>query len=217
MTHNILRNTPTETPLATLLFAHGAGAPMDSNFMSVMSELLCTRHCEVVRFEFPYMAERRVTGKKRPPNTTEVLLESWRQVVAEQREVLPAGRRLLIGGKSMGGRMASMIADELQVDGLVCLGYPFHPPGKPERLRIEHLQRLATPTLIVQGERDPLGNSQEVSGYPLSATIDIQWLSDGDHDFKPRVKSGHTQSQHWEQAADLTLEFIRSLTKKSLV
>ena len=203
--------------MATLFFAHGAGAPMDSNFMNVMSDLLCQRGCEVVRFEFPYMAERRETGKKRPPNTTEVLLESWRQVLAEQHAKLPDGRRLLIGGKSMGGRMASMIADELQVDGLICLGYPFHPPGKPEHLRIEHLQRLITPSLIVQGARDPLGNSQEVSGYPLSPTIDIHWLPDGDHDFKPRVKSGHTQSQHWEQAADLTLEFIRSLTKKSLV
>ncbi len=203
--------------MATLFFAHGAGAPMDSNFMNVMSDLLCQRGCEVVRFEFPYMAERRETGKKRPPNTTEVLLESWRQVLAEQHAKLPDGRRLLIGGKSMGGRMASMIADELQVDGLICLGYPFHPPGKPEHLRIEHLQRLITPSLIVQGARDPLGNSQEVSGYPLSPTIDIHWLPDGDHDFKPRVKSGYTQSQHWEQAADLTLEFIRSLTKKSLV
>ncbi|WP_439176850.1 alpha/beta family hydrolase [Cellvibrio sp. ARAG 10.3] len=215
--HNIIRNMPTQTPLATLFLAHGAGAPMDSDFMETISTLLCQRGCEVVRFEFPYMAERRKSGKKSPPNRTDILLDTWRQVLAEQCHTLASDRPLLIGGKSLGGRMASMVADELEVDGLVCLGYPFHPPGKPENLRTEHLQRLTTPTLIVQGTRDPLGNAQEVSGYALPAGIQIQWLPDGDHDFKPRVKSGYTQAQHWEQASDLTLDFIHSLTKKSLV
>lgn len=214
---NIIRNTPTGVPLATLFLAHGAGAPMDSDFMETISALLCQRDCEVMRFEFPYMAERRKRGKKSPPNRTDILLDTWRQFVAEQRHTLATDRPLLIGGKSLGGRMASMVADELQVDGLVCLGYPFHPPGQPERLRIEHLQALTTPTLIVQGTRDPLGNAQEVNGYALSASINIRWLPDGDHDFKPRVKSGYTQAQHWEQASDLILDFIRSFTRKSLV
>ena len=98
-------------------------------------------------------------------------------------------KTLLIGGKSLGGRIASLVADETEVAGLVCLGYPFHPTGKPEQLRIEHLKSIHTTTLIVQGERDPFGNRQEVAGYKLSKHIRVHWLPDGDHSFKPRKAS----------------------------
>lgn len=214
MNHKLIKNSPAAEPSSSLVLAHGAGAPMDSEFMNAMSGLLCQRGCEVIRFEFPYMAERRVSGGRRPPNPTDVLLKTWRDVVAELRQTLPDRRTLIIGGKSMGGRMASMVADELGVEGLVCLGYPFHPAGKPERLRIDHLRNITTPALFVQGTRDPLGNFEEVSNYPLSEVIQVQWLPDGDHDFKPRVKSGYTQMQHWTQAADLILNFIQSIAKK---
>ena len=121
----------------TLIFAHGAGAPMDSAFMQDMAERLQALGVSVVRFDFPYMAQRRLDGVRRPPNQAAVLLEAWRKVYTEVRAKV-AGP-LVLAGKSMGGRMASMLADELQVQALVCLGYPFYPAGKVDRPRIEHL------------------------------------------------------------------------------
>ena len=108
----------------------------------------------------------------------------------------------------MGGRIASLIADEAGVAGVVCLGYPFHPPGKPERTRIEHLVSLRTPTLIVQGERDPLGTREDLAGYALSAAIHLHWLVDGDHSFKPRKASGRTEMQNWEEGIQAVVEFV---------
>ena len=114
---------------------------------------------------------------------------------------------LIVGGKSMGGRIASMVADECGVAGLVCMGYPFHPPRAPEKLRVAHLQTLRTPSLILQGTRDPFGTPDEVEGYDLSDAIDVHWLEDGDHSFKPRVRSGFTLEQHMNAAADQLAAF----------
>ena len=140
----------------TLILAHGAGAPMDSGFMEEMAARLAAHGVNVLRFEFPYMAQRRQDGGKRPPNPAPKLLECWREVYTTVRPYV-AGR-LAVGGKSMGGRMASLLADELGADALVCLGYPFYAVGKPEKPRVEHLAALKTRTMIVQGERDALGN-----------------------------------------------------------
>src|SRR5580704_4304939 len=148
----------------TVALAHGAGAGMDTPFLNAFAAGIPQEGIRVVRFEFPYMAQRRQTGKGRPPDREPVLRETWLEVV---RELGP--KRLVIGGKSMGGRIASMVADEAGVAGLVCLGYPFHPVGKADRLRVEHLQTLSTPTLIVQGTRDPFGNREEVAAYQLSS------------------------------------------------
>ena len=172
---------------------------MDSPFMEAITAGLVALGLAVVRFEFPYMAQRRLGGTKRPPDRLPVLLDHYRQLHAELRPQV-AGP-LLIGGKSMGGRIASLLADELAVDGLVCLGYPFHPPGKAERLRTEHLAGLRTPALIVQGERDPFGRHEEVVGYALSERIRLHWLNSGDHDFKPLRSSGLSQAQSIENAA----------------
>lgn len=191
----------------TVVLAHGAGAPMDSAFMNEIAQGLAGRNLRVVRFEFPYMHKRRVEGGKRPPDRAPVLLQTWRDVVAALGD--PA--RLIIGGKSMGGRMASMVADEIGVAGLVCLGYPFHAPGKPDAPRTEHLEGLATPALILQGERDPFGGTAEVAGYSLSERIAITWLPDGDHDLKPRKKSGHTHAENMEQAIGAIAAFADSL------
>lgn len=190
----------------TIALAHGAGAPMDSPFMQSFTSGLATQGFRVARFEFPYMVERRETGKKRPPNSAKILLETWASVVDEL-----GASNLVIGGKSMGGRIASMIADEAGVKGLVCLGYPFHPPGKPEKLRVEHLQHLKTPALFLQGDRDTLGNREEVSGYSLSSQIHLHWLQDGDHGFKPRKKSGRSEQQNWDEAISTFAEFVTSL------
>jgi len=191
---------------ATLILAHGAGAPMDSPFMERMSQLLAARGLAVVRFEFPYMASRRANGGRRPPDRQPVLLDSWRQVHALVR--LQVAGPLAIGGKSMGGRMASLLADKLGADALVCLGYPFHPPGNPDKLRTEHLAQLATPTLIVQGERDPFGGRAEVAGYALSPSIQLHWLTTADHDFKPLRSSGLTQELQLQEAAQVTADWL---------
>ncbi|MEW5712914.1 MULTISPECIES: alpha/beta family hydrolase [Pseudomonas] len=190
----------------TLILAHGAGAPMDSSFMNDMSARLAGHGVNVLRFEFPYMAQRRLDGGKRPPNPAPKLLEAWRGVYAEVRRHV-AGK-LAIGGKSMGGRMASLLADELAVDGLVCLGYPFYAVGKPEKPRVEHLAGLNTPTLIVQGERDALGNRVAVAGYELSPSIEVMWLVAGDHDLKPLKASGFSHEQHLEAAAVQVARFL---------
>jgi predicted alpha/beta-hydrolase family hydrolase len=202
---NIIFDGPKNASLSVAL-AHSAGGPMDNPFMAFFAEGLAGRGLRVARFEFPYMVERRTSGKKRPPNTAKVLLETWHQVIAEL-----GAENLVIGGKSMGGRIASMVADEAKVKGLVCLGYPFHPSGKPDKLRIDHLQDLKTPALFLQGDRDSLGNKEDVAGYTVSRKIRLHWLPDGDHGFKPRKKSGRTEQQHWDEALDAFVGFTETL------
>jgi predicted alpha/beta-hydrolase family hydrolase len=192
---------------ATLILAHGAGAGMDTEFMSVFAAGLAERDLRVVRFEFPYMAARRDSGKRRPPDPEPVLRRCWLDVIAS----VDAGT-LIIGGKSMGGRIASLIADETSAAGLVCLGYPFHPTGKPDKLRIEHLKSIRVPTLILQGERDPFGNRAEVAGYKLPAAISVHWLPDGDHSLAPRKASGRTTRDNWNDAIARIAAFVETLT-----
>ncbi len=186
-----------EQAATTILLAHGAGAAMDSAAMTALAKTLADAGFRVARFEFDYMARRRGTGERKPPPRADKLIPEYIATI----EALGAKGHLIIGGKSMGGRVASMIADELyaskRIAGLLCLGYPFHPPEKPEQLRTEHLAALITPTLIVQGTRDPFGTSDEVPSYKLSKKIDILWLEDGDHDLKPRKKvSGFSVADH---------------------
>lgn len=203
----ILLDRPQGAALASLILAHGAGAPMDSPFMQAITERLVARGVAVFRFEFAYMAERRREGRRRPPEPQPRLLEQWRQVYGQVRQ--QTAGRLAIGGKSMGGRMASLLADELQADALVCLGYPFHAAGKPEKPRVAHLGELRTSTLIVQGERDALGNRDTVSGYSLSPAVELQWLAAADHDLKPLKRSGLIHEQHLDSAADWVAEFLQ--------
>ena len=194
---------------ATLILAHGAGAPMDSDFMQQMAQNLAARGVAVLRFEFAYMAARRIDGQKRPPNPQAQLLEQWREVYTQVRQVRQqVAGPLAIGGKSMGGRMASMLADELGADTLVCLGYPFYAVGKPEKPRVAHLGELRTPTLIIQGERDALGDREAVTGYTLAESIKLHWLAAGDHDLKPLKSSGFTHQQHMQTAADAIAQFL---------
>ena len=187
----------------TVVLAHGAGAPMDSPFMERIAGGLAATGLRVVRFEFPYMQRRREGGKAGRPDPPQVATDRWNSVIEEVGE--PS--RLIIGGKSFGGRMASMVADEAGVAGLVCLGYPFHPPGKPERPRTAHLVGLRTPALIVQGTRDPFGSPEEIAGYGLAPSIRFVFLEDGDHSFKPRVRSGQTLERHLATAVDAIAEF----------
>jgi predicted alpha/beta-hydrolase family hydrolase len=198
-----------------IVLAHGAGAPMTSPFMEKMSSLLAERGLEVARFEFAYMAARRTAGARKPPPKAELLTGEYEAVVARLAASLTDGQRLVIGGKSMGGRIASMIAHALHgrgvAAGLVCLGYPFHPPGKPDKLRASHLETLSCPALIVQGERDPFGTRSEVAGYSLSPSIRLHWAPDGDHDLKPRRPLTH--DANLAAAADAIAAFCEKLAK----
>ncbi|MGH9316428.1 MAG: alpha/beta family hydrolase [Thermoanaerobaculia bacterium] len=193
----------------TLVLAHGAGGHMDSPFLNAVAAGVVSGGVRVVRFEFPYMRARRQGGRRGAPDREPVLRESWLAVIGR----LGGRERLVIGGKSLGGRIASLIADEAGVEGLVCLGYPFHPPGNPDRLRTRHLATLRTPTLIVQGTRDPFGPREEVLGYRLSPKIRIVWIEDGDHSLKPRARSGRTEKQNLEEAILATCGFLENLVR----
>ena len=189
-----------------LLLAHGAGAGMDSEFMSAVARGLGALGVRVARFEFEYMARRR-TGVRPPPDRLPRLFARFR---AAAERVGPLDQ-LVIGGKSMGGRIASMLADELGVKGVLCLGYPFHPPTKLEQTRTQHLSSLRSPCLIVQGTRDPFGTREEVAGYALSRSICLEWIEDGDHDLQPRRRSGFDPEAARQQLLLAAASFVRSL------
>lgn len=211
MTERFLIQGPADATF-TILLAHGAGAPMDSVSMNAVADALSTHGFRVARFEFTYMAARRTSGDRKPPPKAETLNPEYKAAIAD----LAAERPLIIGGKSMGGRVASMIADELYSDGaiagLLCLGYPFHPPAKPEQLRTGHLKTMKTPALICQGTRDGFGTLDEVSAYDLSENIEILWLDDGDHDLKPRKKiSGFSVADHLATVGQRTRVWSQNL------
>jgi predicted alpha/beta-hydrolase family hydrolase len=213
-----LRTGPEGAP-ARFLCAHGAGAGMETAFLSTFSALLAERGIATLRFEFAYMAARRSGstggGSRKSPPKAERLVGEYRAAVA----AAGPGAPLLIGGKSMGGRVGSLVADELcaagRIVGLVCLGYPFHPPNQPDRLRTAHLEGLACPTLIVQGERDPFGPRAEVVAMAesgrLSSAIRYHWAGDGDHDLGPRGGSGFTRKGNLAAAADAVAAFAKAL------
>jgi predicted alpha/beta-hydrolase family hydrolase len=180
---------------------------MDSPFMNRVSAGLAARGLCVARFEFPYMARRRTEGRRGAPDREPALRARWTEVV----ERLGGGGRVVVGGKSMGGRIASMIADEVGARGLLCLGYPFHPPGDPGRLRTAHLADLRTAALFVQGTRDAFGTREDVAGYRLSPAIRIHWIEAGDHSFKPPARSGRTEKQNVEEAIAAAAEFVEGL------
>ncbi|BCH22380.1 alpha/beta hydrolase family protein [Mesorhizobium sp. L-8-3] len=212
MTDNFLTDGPDDAH-ATILLAHGAGAPMDSASMTATARALAAARFRVARFEFGYMAARR-EGARKPPPRAETLIPEYKAAVAE----LSAAGPLIIGGKSMGGRVASMVADELhaagRIAGLLCLGYPFHPPAKPEQLRTKHLADLRTPTLICQGTRDDFGARDEVAGYTLSDSIEILWLEDGDHDLKLRkAVSGFSAADHLKTLAEGVTGWFARITR----
>ncbi len=197
-----------------LLLAHGAGAPPNSDFMDAFAHGLSQHGVGVARFAFAYMSERMTGGTRRPPPRVERLVPEFEAAIETVRSAAKRDAILIIGGKSMGGRIATLVAagnTVPELSGCVCLGYPFHPPRKPDTLRVAHLRDLATPTLIVQGTRDALGSKDDVASYDLSPSIRLHWLEDGDHDFAPRVRSGFTQAEHILSAAAETARFTQSL------
>jgi predicted alpha/beta-hydrolase family hydrolase len=195
-----------KNPIATVLFAHGAGAGLDSDFMVEVAEHIASLGVNVARFDFDYMQVAKAQSKRRPPDKAPKLLACFQEHIALIEDDLP----LFLAGKSMGGRMATVLATEkLAIKGVIALGYPFHPPGKPDKLRTEHLDALAVPCLIIQGERDTFGTKQEVATFGLPDTLQFTWLGDGDHSFKPRKSSGFTEAGHRLSAAKALVAFIQ--------
>lgn len=193
-------------PFARLLLAHGAGAGMQSDFMQWLSSALVAEGIEVWRFNFPYMQQQLAEQKKRPPNP----MPKLQQAFVEQIQQCPQDLPLYIGGKSMGGRVASMLAVEanLPIQGVLAYGYPFHAPGK-DQYRTDHFADLTSSLLILQGERDTFGNQSELADKHWPG-VKLHWLADGDHSFKPRKKSGLTQAQLIAQAAAISRSWMAS-------
>ncbi len=192
-------------PIAQFVFAHGAGAGKYSDFMQRVAELLAQQNIDVILFDFPYMQKATELGRRQPPNRMPVLLEAFEAQITSLNNSLP----IFIGGKSMGGRVASMLFEKSDAKACICLGYPFHPPGKPEKLRVEHLKSVEKPMLIMQGERDTFGRQEEIETYNLPEAIKCIYLPDGDHSFKPRKASGYTLDAHLQEAALHISQFIR--------
>ena len=185
----------------TIILGHGAGAPQTSRFMVDFATGLAARGCHTVTFNFPYTEHNR-----KIPDRGEKLEACYRAVIEAIRETERADRTLIIGGKSMGGRIASQVAASagLGIKGLVFFGYPLHPPGKPERLRAEHLSRIRLPMLFVQGSRDPFGTPQELRPIiePLSPRPLLYVIEDGDHSFKVPKRGTVTQEQVYSSILD---------------
>lgn len=210
----LLWNGPEEAS-AVVVLAHGAGAPMDSPFQTTLAAGLAEQGLRVARFEFSYMARQRAGEGKRPPDREVALLDRWRQVLEQVRCCHP-GRPLVLAGKSMGGRMATLLAAERPAGAVavVALGYPFHPAGKPEAAekRLAALRAQPLPMLILQGERDALGDRAFVAALTLPPQIGLFWLPDGDHSFTPRRRAGVTEAENWSLAAQEAAAFIHRLT-----
>ncbi|MEZ8348961.1 alpha/beta fold hydrolase [Vibrio splendidus] len=190
----------------TFVFAHGAGAGMDHEFMQSVAKGLAFKGIRVIRFNFPYMIKRAEDGKRRPPDRAPKLLEAYQDII-EQCDA----DKLVIGGKSMGGRMASHLSEVDKVAAMACLGFPFHPPGKPEKYKGEHLAELQKPCLILQGERDTFGKREEFTDFDLSDSIRVEFIPDGDHSFKPRKSSGYTEQQNIALTVEKLSAFIKEV------
>ncbi|CAH9067447.1 hypothetical protein PSECIP111951_03796 [Pseudoalteromonas holothuriae] len=194
-------------PIAQLIFAHGAGAGCDSPFMQTMAQHLCDLNIQVGLFDFEYMQQAKALGKRRPPERAPKLLAYFAKQLAQADKQLP----LFIGGKSMGGRMASMLVTQGfdSVKGVIAMGYPFHPPGKPLKLRTEHFVDMPCPFLVLQGERDTFGTKAELLAMQFNKTPDFVWFADGDHSLKPRKKSGYREAEHLLEAAKHAAQFMQ--------
>jgi predicted alpha/beta-hydrolase family hydrolase len=211
------------SPIAQIILGHGAGAGKEHEFMQTLSALFVVQNIDVVLFNFPYMQTMKETGKRRPPDKADKLLQHFHDVVnhietssstSRATDKEHASLPTFIGGKSMGGRMATMSIENMpSVNGVIAFGYPFHPPGKPEKTRIDHLDTINKPLLIIQGERDTFGTKDEVTEYPLCPTIELAFLADGDHSFKPRKASGFTQEAHIKTAVNKACDFIIKTVK----
>jgi predicted alpha/beta-hydrolase family hydrolase len=196
-----------------VLLAHGAGADMHAAALTVTADALADAKIPSLRFDFPY----RRAGR-RAPDRPPVLLAAAREAAADlaRRARVPLGR-LVLGGRSMGGRICSMLAadaaDPVPALGLALLGYPLHPPGKPDQLRVEHFPRLTMPVLFVSGTRDAFATPDELKRHAkqVKGAVSFSWIETGDHVFKPLKASGLTPAGALTGAAEAVVRFVQSL------
>jgi len=201
---------------ATLILGHGAGANQRSPFMVAFSEALQSRGVDVVTFNFPYTEQRR-----RVPDKPAVLEACYRAVTAAvHARVHSAGHALFTGGKSMGGRIATQVAaadHDTPIAGLVLLGYPLHPPGRPDKRRDAHLKDVRRPMLIVQGSRDVFGTPSELApildNLPVSATLHV--VEGGDHSFAVSRSDRTAQAAVFEQIQDTIVRWMKALISRA--
>ncbi|WP_445005983.1 alpha/beta family hydrolase [Halomonas mongoliensis] len=194
-----------EARIGRLLMAHGAGAGQDSTFLERSRDALAERGVQTLAIEFAYLQQMRREARRRPPPKVDRLVEElsrWCDILTH-----PGLPPLWLGGKSLGGRVASLVAARDGAAGLVLCGYPFHPPRRPETLRLAHWPLIGCPTLVVQGSRDPFGSRDEIAGYDLGAAR-VPVLEDGDHDWQPRRASGLTQGGLIEEGAAAIADFL---------
>ena len=195
----------------TIILGHGAGANQLHGFMRLFANGLSGRGFDVMTFNFVYMEH----GKGAPDKKAK--LESCYMAVIREavKHKKLKGNRLLIGGKSMGGRIASQVAAENpeNVDGLVFLGYPLHPPGQPDKLRTEHWEKIKCPMLFLQGTRDPFGSPDEIKPFVKKFKLQAKMypIETGDHSFKVQKSAGVTQDAVYEKAMDEILAWAQDL------
>jgi predicted alpha/beta-hydrolase family hydrolase len=197
---------------ATFILAHGAGAGQQSGFITGFARGLSDRGVDALTFNFLYTEQRR-----RVPDRTERLETCYRAAVAAARRHF--GRSgVFIGGKSMGGRIATHLAaaddaDALGINGVVALGYPLHPPGKPQQLRAAHLSRIRVPLLIVQGARDPFGTPAELQPVldTIAADVTLHVVENGDHSLAPSRRADAVASTYAE-LQELITKWIKQVS-----
>jgi hypothetical protein len=189
-----------------LILAHGAGAPMDSIFMNTIVKGIIEREIFVIRFEFPYMLKRRL-GKKSFPDKIPSLCLFYKDIYRQIKNIFPK-KDIWLGGKSMGGRVSAIISKEIDVKGVIVLGYPFHPVNNKDKLRLDCLQNEGPPILIIQGTRDKFGSINEVNNLYLNEKNSIFWIEDGDHSFSTLKKSRNNSEDSIKNAYFKVSDFI---------
>lgn len=198
----IIAEGPATGPI--VIFAHGAGAGPESEFMREIAQGLVRQGIAIVRFEFPYWAQIRATGKRRPPNPQAQLQDALIEIAARYQH-----RPLWLMGKSMGARVAFLCADQLNALGTIGLGFPFHPQGKPEKNRTTELHNQRACNLVVQGTHDGMGNQAWVEQQALPENLHINWLATGNHDLVPHKSSGLDARASWQRVVLYVSQFIK--------
>lgn len=216
-TEDWLVNIPDNSEVRVgLIFAHGAGVGKDHEFMEAVAQALYAANIAVIRFDFPYMCKIRETSTHRPPDKMDVLEASFKSIIIAAEKSFPTIQWSL-AGKSLGGRVATHVladseftycANSKNMRTAACLGYPFHPPKKPESLRVDNLNAVENTLLIFQGTRDVFGTTDDVREYSLNSNVLVHWLEDGDHDLHPRKSSGLTFDQHLAEFTSQIAAFL---------
>jgi len=196
-----------------VLLAHGAGADMHAAALTTVADALAAAKIPSLRFNFPYKAAGR-RSPDRPPVLEAALRDAAQELAA--RAKVPADR-LVLGGRSMGGRIGSMVAAQDGALGVVLLGYPLHPPGRTDQLRVEHFPRLTMPVLFVSGTRDAFGTPDELQQHArtIKGRVSFHWIDTGDHGFKPLKSSGSTLEAALAGVAEAVVDFVAGLPSQT--